>query len=227
MKAIIYARFSPRRNAENCESIEAQTEACRAYAKSHNLAVAAEFGDKALSGSEEDRPGLWAAIDALGKGDVLLVYRLDRLARSVYLSFIIEQAVHKNQGSILSVSGEGTWQDAPEDQLVRHILQALAEYERKVIGARTKMAMLRHQRNGRRMSHLPPYGWAVDPQDADRLVECKQEQQVIETVVALRKQGLGFRAIAKQLEAMKAPKREAKIWSHARVVGILRRAGVP
>jgi hypothetical protein len=44
---------------------------------------------------------------------------------------------------IVSVVGEVTWSNTPEDELVRRILQALAEYQKKA-PARTKAAMLRH-----------------------------------------------------------------------------------
>ena len=140
MKAIIYARFSPRRNAEQCESIETQLDLCRDYCRKQGHEIIVEYDDRALSGSEEDRPGLWNAIEALKRDYVLVVYRLDRLARSMYLSYLIEQAVKKRGAKIVSICGEGTWQDNPEDELVRRILQALAEYERKVIAARTKAA---------------------------------------------------------------------------------------
>lgn len=126
MKAIIYTRFSPRRNAEQCESIEMQLDLCREYCLKHGIKIVGEYNDRALSGSEEDRPGLWNAVEALKRDYTLIVYRLDRLARSVYLSYIIEQAVKKYGAKIVSICGEGTWQDQPEDELVRRILQALA-----------------------------------------------------------------------------------------------------
>jgi DNA invertase Pin-like site-specific DNA recombinase len=222
-KCIIYSRFSPRRNADTCQSIETQVEQCRAYAAAHGLTVAGEFEDRALSGSEEDRPGLWAAVDSLKAGDVLLVYMLDRLARSTYLSHIIEQAVAKKKAKIVSAAGEGTWKDEPGDELIREILKALAQYERRVIGIRTRVAMLRHQREGRRMSYLTPFGWMLDPADGARLVECAAEQATIKAAVVLKATGLGVRGIARELEKTGAVKR-AKRWDHVQVARILKRA---
>lgn len=222
-RAIIYSRFSPRRDPEKCESCERQAENCRTYAAAHGLEVAGEYQDQALSGSEEDRPGLWQAIAALRRGDVLLVFKLDRLARDVYLSHVIERSVRKQKATILSVSGEGTWQDAPGDVLQRQILQAFAEYERKVIAARTKAAMLKYQAAGRRMSCRTPYGWQRDPTDDKRLVEHAAEQAVIKRALELRQQGLGARKIARALEAEKAPRR-GRFWDHAQVQRMLKRA---
>jgi DNA invertase Pin-like site-specific DNA recombinase len=225
-KVILYARFSPRRNAEQCESIDMQFEMCRDYCRKQGYEIASEYSDHALSGSEEDRPGLWNAIEALKRGYLLIVYRLDRLARSVYLSYIIEQAVQKRNAKIVSISGEGTWQDGPEDELVRRILQALAEYERKVIAARTKAAMLRHQANGRRMSGEPPFGFAVDPDNPACLIENVTEQETIQRIVTLKQCGMPLRAICRQLQEEGAKCRNGGKWHHTTVKSIIRRCDI-
>ena len=196
---IIYARFSPRRNADESESIEAQFDFCRKWCEENNVKIVGEFADRALSGADEDRPQLWAAIAALERGYVLVVYRLDRLARSVYLSDIIERSVHKRKASFLSVSGEGTWSDSDEDWLIRKILQTLAEYERKVIGARTKAAMLRHQAGGKLMGSIPPFGFMIDPEDSRRIVKNPYERVIINQIKRLDKKGLSLRQIAAEL----------------------------
>ena len=158
MEAVIYARFSPRRNGDTCESNDTQIELCQAYCERQKYPVGPILQDRALSGDNEDRPGLWDAVEALSRGDVLVVYKLDRLARSVYLSHIIERAIRKKGCKIVSVTGEGTWGDSLEDEFLRNILRAMAEFERKANNARTKAAMLRHQRKGRRMSNITIYG---------------------------------------------------------------------
>ena len=200
---IIYARFSPRRHEEKSESIEAQVDFCRAWCEKNNVKVVGEFADRALSGGEEDRPELWAAIAALERNYVLVVYRLDRLARSVYLSDIIERAISRKKASFLSIAGEGTWSDSDEDFLIRKILQALAEYERKVIGARTKAAMLRHQANGRLMGSIPRYGFKLDPNNSRRVVKNPYERIIINQIKRLHDKGLSLRKIADELTNLK------------------------
>ena len=74
-----------------------------------------------------------------------------------------------------------------------------AEYEREMIRARTRAAMLRHQSNGRRMSKEPPFGMAIDPIEGDRLVENPAEQTTIRIIRQLRDRGFTFRAIARHL----------------------------
>jgi len=156
MEAVIYARYSPRRNAADCESIETQVELCRSHAEALGWPVAGVYTDEAMSGAEEDRPGLWEAVDALGPDRVLLVYRRDRLARDVYLEEVIHRAVAQKGAKVHALHGQNG--DSPEDTVVRQVLAAFSEYERKVTAARTRIAMRRHQANGRKMSSKPPYG---------------------------------------------------------------------
>lgn len=221
--AVIYARFSPRRNSDTCESIETQFDLCKDYCNKNNYQIVSQFSDKALSGSEEDRPALWSAIEELKRGYVLIVYRLDRLARSVYLSDIIERTVKKKGATVISICGEGTWADGDEDWLVRKILQTLAEYERKVIAARTKAAMLRHQANGRRMSKEPPFGFAIDPADPASLIENTTEQKLIERIIAMKDSDLSLRAICRQLQSEGIKCRSNVNWHHTTIKKIIER----
>jgi DNA invertase Pin-like site-specific DNA recombinase len=207
---IIYTRFSPRRNEDECESIEAQFDFIRKWCSENNIEIVSEFADRALSGGDEDRPELWAAIAALERGYVLVVYRLDRLARSVYLSDIIERAIHTKKATFLSIAGEGTWSDSDEDFLIRKILQALAEYERKVISARTRAAMLRHQANGRLMGSIPQYGWKLDPENSRRIVKNPYERIIINQIKRLHGKGLSLRKIAAELTNLNYKPRKVK-----------------
>ncbi len=207
---ILYARYSPRRNEDECESIEAQFDFCRKWCEENNVEIAGEFADQALSGADEERPELWAAIEALERGYVLVVYRLDRLARSVYLSDIIERSINRKKASFLSISGEGTWSDSDEDWLIRKILQTLAEYEVKVISARTKAAMLRHQANGRLMGSIPRYGFMLDPEDKRRIVKSPYEQIVINQIKRLHQQDFSLRQIAAELANLGYKPRKVK-----------------
>lgn len=212
-KGIIYARYSPRKNENNCESNEAQFDFCRKYCSENNIEVVEEFADRALSGADEDRLELWLSIEALRKDYLLIVYKLDRLARNVYLSIIIEQAVKKKRATILSISGEGTWSDTPEDCLIRGFIAIMNEYERKVISARTRAAMLRHQANGKLMGSIPQYGWKIDPNNPKRIVKNPQERIIINEIKRLHSKGLSLRKIAAELtELGYKPRKVRKIF---------------
>ena len=228
-KSIIYTRFSPRRNADESESIETQLEYCRSYCARKKYEIAAEYEDRALSGSDEDRPGLWHAVEALKRGYVLVVYRLDRLARDVYLSELLQREAQKKGARIEAVEG-GANGHTPEQQMIRQVLQAFGEYERKVTAARTRAAMLKYQKDGRRMSAKPPYGLMVDP-DSPRhgksgkpteLIECPEEQTVIGRIRELWSDGNSLREIARVLTDEGITSRKGTPLRHQQVARILR-----
>jgi DNA invertase Pin-like site-specific DNA recombinase len=93
------------------------------------------FTDK-ITGTKEERPGLNEALSHLRPGDTLVVWRLDRLARS--LTHLIETVNHlaTQQIAFRSVT-ENIDTSSATGQLVFHIFGALAEFERNLIKERT------------------------------------------------------------------------------------------
>ncbi len=224
-KAILYTRFSPRRNSDTCESIETQLEFCRRFCTHNSYGIIAEFQDRSVSGADEDRPVLWDAIESLKRGYALIVYKFDRLARNAFLAYTIERECQKRSAKIISASGEGTIEQSmsPEERLKIGMLRLFAEYERNIIAARTKTAMLRHQANGRRMSKEPPFGFAVDPTDTASLIENEAEQQTIERIVSMKESDMSLRAICRQLQSDGIKCRSKNNWHHTTVKKIIER----
>ena len=222
MKAVVYVRFSPRKEEDErqSESNAFQLDACRRWCRDQGHEIVEQYADHALSGQDAQRPGLWSAIEALQGGYALVVYRLDRLARSVYLSEFIERSVKKRGAVILSATGEGTWADTNEDWLIRKVLQTFAEYERKVIAARTSAAMLRHQANGRLMCRWAPYGWKMGPineKDQRTIVPDDYEQKVLRRMLTMAQNGATYTDIARILTAEGVQCRGLNGW-HGRTV---------
>ena len=97
------------------------------------------YEDK-LSGSIKERPGLNECLKSLREGDILFVWKLDRLGRSLKnLIDIVEDLNKRNIGfKILSGSGEMIDTTSPNGRFVFNIFAALAEFERELIIERTK-----------------------------------------------------------------------------------------
>lgn len=236
--AIIYARFSPRRNAELCESIDVQREFCEAYCIKHGYDISPQrfFYDEALSGGDMDRPGLWAAIAAMKTGRVLVVYKSDRLARDVLLNEIIYREVKKKRGRIEVVEGVVSNGDDPESTLVRQMFAAFDQYLRLVNAARTKAAMLRHQKMGRAMSAVPPYGQREGepvevmvsgvPTLRRTLVPDEEEESNIALILSLRRGGASLPGIKKTLEQMRVKCRGKDRWNTSLIHKIVCRSGL-
>jgi DNA invertase Pin-like site-specific DNA recombinase len=178
-----------------------------------------------MSGSDADRPGLWDAIFNLKRGYVLLIRSWDRLARDSYLSEIIQMQVKKKGCSILSISQEDTSKDNPESKLVRTILLAIAEYQRQIIRARTRAAMKRYQREGRRMTAKSklPYGWMIDPDNDARMIPHPEELKIIEKIKKLDITH-SKRAIAKILTTEGIQPRLGGRWGFQAIYSIMRRS---
>lgn len=225
--AVCYARFSPRPNAEECDSVEKQLERCRAYCAGHGYDVLAAHFDKDLSGGRADnRPGLQDAIDlACRQRAILCVYSLSRFARCTKDAIDLAERLHA-AGADLAVIQENVNTRSPMGRFIFTLFSALAQLEREQIGERTSNAMLRHQAGGRRMTHAArcPFGKQPDPIDPARLIDHPAEQSAITTIRAARSAGKGIKAIAALLQARGVPCR-AERWHHTTVRSILRREG--
>jgi DNA invertase Pin-like site-specific DNA recombinase len=116
------------------------------------------FAEK-VSGAQTDRKALAKAIDTLGAGDVLLVTRLDRLARSTRDLLNVLATVTDKGAGFKSLAD--TWADTttPHGRLMLTVLGGLAEFERELIRARTdegrKRAQARGVRFGRKLKLTP------------------------------------------------------------------------
>jgi DNA invertase Pin-like site-specific DNA recombinase len=114
----------------------------------HGIPKPLIFTDK-LSGAKDGRPGLTKCLDSLRSGDVLVVWRLDRLGRSMrHLITLVEDLRScdvgfrsLNEGAIDTTSASG--------ELIFHIFSALAQFERRLIQERTKAGLAAARARGR------------------------------------------------------------------------------
>ncbi len=106
------------------------------------------FEDLGVSGTADDRPGLDAALARIGAGDSLVVWKLDRLGRSLgHLIGVIDRLGRAGAG-FRSLS-EAIDTTTAGGKLVFHLMGALAEFERALIAERTRAGMAAAQRRGR------------------------------------------------------------------------------
>ena len=131
-----YARVST-----NGQDLAAQDAELRAFG------CAKVFKEKA-SGARSDRPELAKVIGRLEPGDVLVVVRLDRLARSTRDLLNVLDELSKRGAGFRSL--KDTWADTttPHGKLMLTVLGGLAEFERSLIAARTGEGRKRAQERG-------------------------------------------------------------------------------
>lgn len=144
VRAIAYLRVSTVEQAESRGGLDAQLAAIREEANRRDWSIVHVAEDGGISGScgWHDRPALADAVMRLEKreADMLMVSRLDRLSRSVSdFSALLDRAQRRRwRVAILDV---GVDTSTPVGELVANVLASFAQFERKLIGERTKDAM--------------------------------------------------------------------------------------
>jgi DNA invertase Pin-like site-specific DNA recombinase len=138
-----YARVST-----DGQSVDAQVKQLR-------VAGAEKVFRETASGAQSDRARLRQVLSRLGKGDVLMVTRLDRLARSTRDLLNTLAAVGVREAGFRSLSD--TWADTTtaHGRLMLTVLGGLAEFERELIRARTGEGRERAKARGVKMGRKP------------------------------------------------------------------------
>ena len=139
-----YARVS---KADDSQSLDLQYDALRAAGIEQNSI----YEDRA-SGSRDDRPGLAACLKSLRTGDVLVVWKLDRLGRSLaHLVNTVKDLSERNIG-LRVLTGKGAQIDTTtaSGRMVFGIFATLAEFERDLIFERTMAGLAAARARGRK-----------------------------------------------------------------------------
>jgi site-specific DNA recombinase len=162
------------------------------------------------------------ALAELGKGDVLLVAKRDRLSRGdMMTTAMIEAAVKRAGARVISAAGEGTESDDPASVLMRRIIDAFGEYERLLIKARTRAALKAKKARGERYGQVP-YGHRLAG-DGTRLEPDPAEAAAVALILELRATRMTLRAIAGELDRRAVPTKSGRPWRHSTVHDVLRR----
>ena len=178
MKRIaIYARVSTDR-----QSTESQLNALREYAGKRAWAISKEYIDEGYTGSNTKRPAFTAMMaDAKKrKFDVLLVYKLDRLSRSLK-DLIMTLDDLKSMGIDFISYDNGLDTTTPTGRLIFNVVGAVAEFEKDIIRERVRAGLENAKRKGKRLGRPPVSSRLVD--------EAKK----------LRSEGMSVRQIGKRL----------------------------
>ena len=167
MRCAVYTRKSSEEGLDQeYNSIDAQRDAGHAYIASQRaegwIAVADDYDDAAYSGGNMERPALkrlMADIEA-GKIDVIVIYKIDRLTRSLAdFSKMVE--VFERQGvSFVSVTQQFNTTTSM-GRLMLNVLLSFAQFEREVTGERIRDKIAASKRKGMWMGGIPPIGYDV------------------------------------------------------------------
>ena len=179
MKVALYTRVST-----NDQSVEMQTSDLKRYCDQRGFEVYKEYSDQGVSGTKDKRPALdeLMADAKKRKFDAVLCWRFDRIARSTkHLITALEEFRHMGIDFVSYQENIDT--SSPLGKAMFTIVSAIAELERNILLERVRAGLKRAKENGRILGR--PKRLDLDVEELQRM----------------RKKGLSFRQIAKQVKA--------------------------
>jgi site-specific DNA recombinase len=181
-RCAVYTRKSTEDGLEQeFNSLDAQYEACAAYALSQRhegwMLVSDRYDDGGFSGGTMQRPGLKRLLDdiAAGKVDVILVYKIDRLTRSLADFAKIVEVLDAAGASFVSIT-QSFNTTTSMGRLTLNMLLSFAQFEREVTGERIRDKIAASKKKGMWMGGTVPLGYDVENR---RLVVNETEAELV------------------------------------------------
>jgi len=186
LRCAIYTRKSTEEGLEQqFNSLDAQREAAIAYVQSQKhlswTVVETRFDDGGFSGGNMERPALQKLLTEIEAGNVdcVLVYKVDRLSRSLLDFARLMDRFDQRSVSFVSVTQQFNTTSSL-GRLTLNILLSFAQFEREIISERTRDKMSAARRIGKWVGGTPILGFDVDPSGGRLVVNSKEAQRVLE-----------------------------------------------
>lgn len=198
IRCAIYTRKSDEKGLEQeFNSLDAQREACEAYIASQRhegwKLVPTAYDDGGLSGGTMDRPALQQLLADIkaGKVDCIVVYKIDRLTRSLADFARIVEVLDASSASFVSVT-QAFNTTSSMGRLTLNVLLSFAQFEREVTSERIRDKIAASKARGMWMGGVPPLGYVVKdrklvvvPEDAARVRMIFERYLELGSVLAL------------------------------------------
>jgi site-specific DNA recombinase len=187
IRCAIYTRKSTDENLDSdFNSLDAQREACELYIQAQSregwIALPERYDDGAYSGATMERPAaqrLLRDIEA-GRIDVVVVYKIDRLSRSLADFTRLMELFKQHNVAMVSVT-QAFNTNTSSGVLFMNLLMTFASYEREVIAERIRDKVAASKRRGMYMGGTPPLGYDVD-REKKKLVVNDEEAVLVRRI---------------------------------------------
>src|SRR5689334_18124349 len=220
-RCAIYTRKSTEHNLDlEFNSLDAQREACEAYIKSQAhegwRLVRDRYDDGAFSGASLDRRALQQLLAEVrsGKIDIIVVYKVDRLTRSLADFAKLVELFDQHSLSFVSVT-QSFNTTSSMGRLTLNVLLSFAQFEREVIGERVRDKIAASKQKGIWMGGVPPLGYGVQDR---KLVPINSEAEIVRSIFRRYAELGSVRLLKAELDAHGI---KSKLWTSAagRVIG--------
>jgi DNA invertase Pin-like site-specific DNA recombinase len=215
VRCAIYTRKSTEEGLDQeFNSLDAQRKCAEAYILSQRaegwIALAERYDDGGFTGANVDRPGLkrlLADVEAR-RVDCVVVYKVDRLSRSLLDFARLMEVFDKRGATFVSVTQQLNT-NSPMGRLTLNVLLSFAQFEREIIGERTRDKKSAARKKGRWMGGYPVLGYDADA-NTRRLVVNEAEAKVVREIFSTF---LRNRSIVKTLEVIRSKGWVLKTWT--------------
>jgi site-specific DNA recombinase len=182
LRCAVYTRKSSEEGLEQeFNSLDAQREACEAYVASQRsegwALVREHYDDGGISGGTLDRPALQRLLSDIEDGlvDVVVVYKIDRLSRSLMDFSKLVEVFDRNNVTFVSVT-QSFNTTTSMGRLTLNVLLSFAQFEREVTAERIRDKVRASRMKGIFMGGTPPYGYK--PKDRKLVIEEAEARNV-------------------------------------------------
>jgi site-specific DNA recombinase len=184
LRCAIYTRKSSEEGLEQAfNSLDAQREACAAFILSQKhegwTVSPTLYDDGGFSGGTMDRPALQRVLGDIAEGriDVVVVYKIDRLTRSLFDFAKIVEAFDAKGVSFVSITQQFNTSTSM-GRLTLNVLLSFAQFERELAGERIRDKIAASKKKGMWMGGLPPLGY--DVKDRKLVVNAEEARTVLQ-----------------------------------------------
>ena len=212
-RVALYIRVSTQEQAENGNSLEFQKEKLEAYCKIHEYKIVGEYVDAGVSGAKFNRPALDRLKDDVDKIDVVLIYKLDRLSRSIKdTMLLIEDFFKPNKIDLISLSENFDTTQAIGMATVG-MLSTFAQLERDTIKQRMAAGKVQSVKNGNFISK-PPFGYV---RKNGKLIKDEKTKECVEFIFEKLLEGNSTTQVAKLVELNNYSYLMESLWHYATI----------
>lgn len=205
VRCAIYTRKSTEDGLEQeFNSLDAQRESGEAYVKSQAHegweCRPDRYDDGGYSGGNMERPAMQRLLDDIqaGRVDCVVVYKVDRLSRSLLDFARMMEVFEKHHVSFVSVTQQFNTATSM-GRLILNVLLSFAQFEREMISERTRDKIAATRRKGKWSGGMPLLGYDVDPQGS-KLIVNKDEAAQVRAIFELYLDHEGLIPVVEELE---------------------------